>query len=72
MRWRLRPEQEWPRDHWEQLVRTIIERIGLEQLCEIIENVVITMREENPIVAQKVSRPRSSAEASPTVGGSAA
>ena len=51
MRWRPHPEEEYPRSHWEQLVRTIIERIGLEQLCEIIESVVVEMREEDRNVA---------------------
>ena len=51
MRWRPHPEEEYPRSHREQLVRTIIERIGLEQLCEIIESVVAEMREEDRPVA---------------------
>jgi hypothetical protein len=45
MRWRPKPVEEWPRDHWEQIVRTMIERIGLEQLCEIVESVATKMRE---------------------------
>jgi len=56
MRWRPHPEEEYPRSHWEQLVRTIIERIGLEQLCEIIESVVVEMREEDRTVAAARSR----------------
>jgi hypothetical protein len=40
-------------------VRTIIERIGLEQLCEIIESVVADTREEDrPVAAAQNSRPR--------------
>ena len=59
MRWRPHPEEEYPRSHREQLVRTIIERIGLEQLCEIIESVVADMREEDrPVAAAQNSRPR--------------
>jgi hypothetical protein len=73
MRWRPHPEEEYPRSHWEQLVRTIIERIGLEQLCEIIESVVADMREEDrPVAAAQNSRPRQPCKAEPTVGGSVA
>jgi hypothetical protein len=57
MRWRPKPEEEWSRDHLEQIVRTMIERIGLEQLCEIIESVVIRMREDE-MVAARNSRAR--------------
>ena len=52
MRWRPRPEQEWPRDHWEQIVQTMIERTGLKQLCEVIESVVTKMREDEIVAAQ--------------------
>jgi hypothetical protein len=59
MRWRPHPEEEYPRSRWEQLVRTIIERIGLEQLCEIIESVVADMREgDRTVAAAQNSRPR--------------
>ena len=72
MRWRPHPEEEYPRSHWEQLVRTIIERIGLEQLCEIIESVVVEMREEDRnVAAARSHRPaayRSVAEASRPMG----
>lgn len=46
-----------PRDHRELIVRTMIERIGLDQLCEIIESVVIKMREDE-IVAARTSHVR--------------
>jgi hypothetical protein len=57
MRWRPKPEEEWSRDHLEQIVRTTIERIGLDQLCEIIESVVIRMREDEIVAAQNFGGP---------------
>ena len=63
-RWRLRPEEEWPRDRWEQIVRTMIEQVGLDQFCEIIQSVVTKMREDEIVAAQN--------NAGPTVGGSVA
>ena len=47
-----KPEEEWPRDHWEQIVQTMIERTGLKQLCEVIESVVTKMREDEIVAAQ--------------------
>ena len=61
---RLKPEEEWPRDRWEQIVRTMIEQVGLDQFCEIIQSVVTKMREDEIVAAQN--------NAGPTVGGSVA
>ena len=47
-----KPDEEWPRDRWELIVRTMIDRIGLDQLCEIIESVVIKMREDEIVAAR--------------------
>jgi hypothetical protein len=71
MRWRPKPEEEWPRDHWEEIVRTMVERIDLEQLCDVIESVVTKMREDEVIAAQG-PRARQSCKAEPTVGRSLA
>jgi hypothetical protein len=59
-RWRPKPDEEWPRNRWELILRTMIEQIGLNQLCEIIESVVTKMREDEIIAAQP--------NAGPTVG----
>ena len=56
-RWRPKPDEEWLRDHWELIVRTMIEQIGLDQLCETIESVVTKMREDE-IVEAKTSHAR--------------
>ena len=48
-RWRPKPDEEWLRDHCEQ--------IGLDQLCETIESVVTKMREDE-IVEAKTSHAR--------------
>ena len=61
---RLKPEEEWPRDRWEQIVRTMIEQVGLDQFCEIIQSVVTKMREDEIVAAQN--------KTGPTVGGSLA
>jgi len=61
---RLKPEEEWPRDRWEQIVRTMIEQVGLDQFCEIIQSVVTKMREDEIVAAQNKTEP--------TVGGSVA
>ena len=66
-RWRPKTNEEWPFDHWELIVRTMIERIGLDHLCEIIERVVIKMREDE-IVAASDSARQIVLQAKPTVG----
>ena len=55
-RWRPKTNEEWPFDHWELIVRTMIERIGLDHLCEIIERVVIKMREDEIVAASDSAR----------------
>lgn len=56
-RWRPKSDEEWPRDRWELILRTMIEQVGLDQLCEIIESVVIGMPQDE-IVAAQTSHPR--------------
>jgi hypothetical protein len=54
--WRRKPDEECSRDHWELIVRTMIERIGLDRLCETIESVVIKMREDEIVAASDSAR----------------
>lgn len=51
-RWRPKPGEEWPPDRWELIVRAMIEQIGIDQLCGIIESVLTKMREEEIVAIQ--------------------
>jgi hypothetical protein len=59
---------EWPRDRWELIMRTMIERIGLDQLCEVIESVVTEMRAGEKVAHQDLRARKTE----PTVDGSVA